>query len=90
MADDSFEHEYDNWDIATRTDIIDNFRRMDFALVGSLNFHLQGDPGVQIRLNYAHGLANIYDPSIERISSNRTFQLGIMIPIKAGIGKKEK
>ena len=89
-AEDSFNHNYDDWDIGSVIDITDNFNRLDFGLVASLNFHFKGDPGVQIRLNYAHGLVNVYSSSTNRTSYNRTIQLGAMIPIKTGVKKKDK
>ncbi|MEA1896214.1 MAG: porin family protein [Bacteroidota bacterium] len=89
-AEDSFSHSYDDWDIGSRIDITDNFNRLDFGLVASLNFHFSGNPGVQIRLNYSHGLVNVYNSSANRTAYNRTFQLGAMIPIKTGVKKKDK
>lgn len=89
-AEDSFSHSYGDWDIGSVIDITDNFSRLDFAMVASLNFHFTGNPGVQIRLNYSHGIVNVYNSSTNRIAYNRTIQLGAMIPIKTGIKKKDK
>lgn len=89
-AEDSFTHSYEDWDIGSVIDITDNFNRLDFGLVASLNFHFNGDPGVQIRLNYSHGLVNVYNSSVNRTAYNRTIQIGAMIPIKTGIKKKDK
>ncbi len=89
-AEDSFSHNYEDWDIGAVIDITDNFSRLDFGMVASLNFHFRGDPGVQIRFNYSHGLVNVYNSSTGRTAYNRTFQLGAMIPIKTGVKKKDK
>ena len=89
-AEDSFSHSYEDWDIGSVIEVTDNFRRLDFGMVAILNFHFRGNPGVQIRFNYSHGLVNVYNSSTNRTAYNRTIQLGAMIPIKTGIKKKDK
>jgi hypothetical protein len=70
-------------------DIKDSMSRFGFGVVTGLSFHFKGNPGAQIRVNYIHGLTNVYRKETNRKGYNRTVQLGVMIPVKFGVGKKK-
>ena len=82
-------NEYDGT-FTYKKDVRDQFNSINFEAIAGLHYHFKGDPGAQIRLNYLYGLTNVYKEETGREGYTRTIQIGVMIPIKFGIGSESE
>ncbi len=87
VARDYYVGDTENGTISVTHNIRGDVKHLDFGLVAGLHYHFKGNPGAQIRLNYIYGITNIFRDKNSRKGYNRTLQMGVMIPIKFGMGK---
>lgn len=86
-AQDFYSEDNANGTIYVSHDIKSFINRFHFGVMAGLHYRFKGDPGAQIRVNYIHGLTNVYRQEYDRTGYHRSVQISVTIPIKFGISK---
>ncbi len=90
MSEDYFEKESNNGTLIFDRGTRDFLSLFEAGVNAGLTWHYNGDPGVQIRVNYLYGLTNVYKESTGKEGFNRVIQLSVLVPIKFGVGSKKE
>jgi hypothetical protein len=89
-AFDYFTAEDQSGDLEYRTDIKDNYHRLDFGLIGGVGYRLMGGNGMNLGIRYYYGLVDITIDDSTPDQFNNSLYLVVGIPIGAGKAKEEE
>jgi hypothetical protein len=73
----------DNEDLTFTNEVRDNYKRIDFGLVGGVGYKIKKSNGMSIGIKYYYGLTDILKDNLDDPLMNRSLYLFARIPIGA-------
>jgi hypothetical protein len=89
-AYDIFTNEINDDDLEYKTDIKDQFHRLDFGLMGGVGYRLMGGSGMNLTVRYYYGLVDITPDDSTPKQYNTSLYLAVGIPIGAAKARKRE
>lgn len=77
----------DNEDLTFTNEVRDNYKRIDFGLVGGVGYKIKKSNGMSIGIKYYYGLTDILKDNLDDPLMNRSLYLFARIPVGASSEK---